>query len=222
MGNFVSRLNCIRQKEGSLSDKELRSVREVISALRENVEEIGHGWLFRPGPAMHHQIVSEMVLALEKSQPRHVERLLNDGFRIETAQALLIYLNKRGQPLVPEYIQSLALDAPDDIAPEVIATDVLGLMKQDVPEKRLELLILLLNLLNTVIKYSPSDELRGSTLPLSMLPLFFNIQNQHVQDWRKIVTIFVELIRKAATETEETITTRESSFSNESADSRYS
>lgn len=67
-------------------------------------------------------------------------------------------------------------DAPDDIAPEVIATDVLGLMKQDVPEKRLELLILLLNLLNTVIKYSPSDELRGSTLPLSMLPLFFNIQ----------------------------------------------
>lgn len=56
-----------------------------------------------------------------------------------------------------------------------MATDVIGLMKQELPLKRLGLASDLLHLLDTVIKFSPADELRGNTLPISMLPLFFNI-----------------------------------------------
>lgn len=67
-------------------------------------------------------------------------------------------------------------DDTGNVPAEVIATDILGLMKQELPEKQLTLNTLLLYLLDMVIKYSPSDELRGNTLPISMLPLFFDIQ----------------------------------------------
>ncbi|CAH0554694.1 unnamed protein product [Brassicogethes aeneus] len=216
MGKIISRLNCMRQSKGILNDKELSAVRSVITALQANVEEIGHGWLFRPGPALHHQIVNEMVHYLQRGNGRPVSQMLQDGFRVEAAQALVIFLNRKTQCLLPDYIQALALDAPASVLPEMVATDVLGLIKQDLPTKRLELILLLLRLLDTVIKYSPADELRGSTLPLSMLPLFFNITNSHISDWRRIVTIFVELIRQGQNEANpnNTYSSGESSYTN--------
>ncbi|VEN60214.1 unnamed protein product, partial [Callosobruchus maculatus] len=98
---------------------------------------------------------------------------------------------------VREIVTSLRSNDNGSVPPEIIATDVLGLLKQELSAKHLALTSLLLNLLDTVIKVSPADELRGNTLPTSMLPLFFNIQNQHMSEWRRIATIFVEVIRQA-------------------------
>lgn len=66
-------------------------------------------------------------------------------------------------------------DDAGNVPVEVVALDVIGLMKQELPSKQLQLASELLHLLDTVIKFSPADELRGNTLPISMLPLFFNI-----------------------------------------------
>ncbi|CAH1966181.1 unnamed protein product [Acanthoscelides obtectus] len=124
--------------------------------------------------------------------------MLQAGWRLEASQALYIFLTRLQQPLIPHSIQSLVLDDNGNVPPEIIATDVLGLLKQELSENHLALTSLLLNLLDNVIKVSPADELRGNTLPTSMLPLFFNVQNRHISEWRRIATIFVEVIRHAS------------------------
>lgn len=118
--------------------------------------------------------------------------MLDAGWRIEASQALYMFLARMQTPLIPHSIQRLVLgmefnffffyifllfsiDDPGNVPVEIVATDVIGLMKQDLPRKQLQLASDLLHLLDTVIKFSPADELRGNTLPISMLPLFFNI-----------------------------------------------
>lgn len=64
----------------------------------------------------------------------------------------------------------------DNVIPEVVASDVLGLIGEELPGRHKALIGLILDLLDCSIKQSPSDELRGHTLPVSMLPLFFNIE----------------------------------------------
>lgn len=49
-------------------------------------------------------------------------------------------------------------------------------MKEELPANHLLLSAMLFDLLDAVIKSSPADELRGNTLPISMLPLFFTVQ----------------------------------------------
>nr|CAI5867474.1 unnamed protein product [Callosobruchus analis] len=124
--------------------------------------------------------------------------MLQAGWRLEASQALYLFLTRLQQPLIPRTIQSLVLDDNGNVPPEIIATDVLGLLKQELSAKHLALTSLLLNLLDTVIKVSPADELRGNTLPTSMLPLFLTYRNQHMSEWRRIATIFVEVIRQAS------------------------
>ncbi|KAJ8917853.1 hypothetical protein NQ315_010766 [Exocentrus adspersus] len=184
-------------KTDIITDASLEAVRELVTALRNNVQLLGQGWVFRVGVAVHQGVVQEILSAIHKGQTRTIRSMLDAGWRLESAQALYIFLSNLGKPLVPDSIQALVLQNDDNIPVDVVATDVLGLIQQELPEKHLQLITILLNLLDTVIKFSPADELRGNTLPISMLPLFFNIQSQHMQEWRRIVTIFVELIRKA-------------------------
>lgn len=75
----------------------------------------------------------------------------------------------------------------------MVALDVIGLMKQELPSKQLQLASELLHLLDTVIKFSPADELRGNTLPISMLPLFFNIDVSCIK-FQLYINIFRSLL----------------------------
>ncbi|KAJ8946891.1 hypothetical protein NQ318_008247 [Aromia moschata] len=189
-------LGCCGEKD-IITDSSLDAIRELVIVLRTNVQVIGHGWVFRAGAAIHQGVVQEILTAIRKGSTTTVRSMLEAGWRLESAQALYLFLTSLPRPLVPQSIQALVLDDAGNVPVDVVATDVLGLMKQELPNKHLKLISLLLNLLDTVIKFSPADELRGNTLPISMLPLFFNIQTQHMQEWRRIVTIFVELIRQA-------------------------
>ncbi|XP_017779178.1 PREDICTED: uncharacterized protein LOC108564592 [Nicrophorus vespilloides] len=102
------------------------------------------------------------------------------------------------KPLIPLHIQALVLD-PDNrsVNPEVVAQDALGLIMQEVAGRQLRLVQHILDLLHHVLKYTPTDELAGCNVPISMMPVFFNLQAEHISQWRRVATIFVELIRYA-------------------------
>ncbi|KAJ8975450.1 hypothetical protein NQ317_000699, partial [Molorchus minor] len=193
---------CCGEKD-IITDSRLAAVRELIVILRENVQLTGQGWAFRGGAAVHQGVVQEILTAIRKGTTTTVRNILEAGWRLEAAQALYLFLTGLPRPLIPQSIQALVLDDSNgNISADVVATDVLGLLKQELPNKHIKLISLLLNLLDTIVKFSPADELRGNTLPIVMLPLFFNIQTQHMQEWRRIVTIFVELIRQASQQLE--------------------
>jgi len=61
---------------------------------------------------------------------------------------------------------------------QVIAQDALGLIRQDVGGRHGELLIDILDLLRYLTLSGPPSEcseLRGSPLPIALLPVFFNL-----------------------------------------------
>lgn len=60
--------------------------------------------------------------------------------------------------------------------PEVVARDVLGLLEDEIKGRQMILLQCILDLLNHVLKYTPTDELSGSTVPIYMMPIFFNLR----------------------------------------------
>lgn len=62
------------------------------------------------------------------------------------------------------------------VAPELIAQDILGLLRQELNGRHLILLIAVLDLLYYSLRCSPADELAGCSVPISMLPIFFNMQ----------------------------------------------
>lgn len=67
-------------------------------------------------------------------------------------------------------------DENPGVSAEVIAQDILGLLRQDVAGRHEQLLVSILDLLNNILKHSPTDELRGCNIPITMLPIFFNMQ----------------------------------------------
>ncbi|CAH1185211.1 unnamed protein product [Phyllotreta striolata] len=192
-----SHFQCFGKKE-YITEKSLHAVREIIVALRSNVQIISHGWMFRAGAALNQTAVQELNAALEKGDVAKVRSMLESGWRLEASQALYTYLTRMEEPLIPLSIQSLVLgDENENVDVEIIVADVLGLMKEELPANQLLLAAMLFELLDAVIKSSPADELRGNTLPISLLPLFFTVQTQHINEWRRIVTVFVEMIRQA-------------------------
>ncbi|XP_066248170.1 uncharacterized protein [Euwallacea similis] len=199
---FISRLkftSCIgcEQKE-IITENSLEAVREIVTYLR-NIRVIRNAWLFREEGIAHQGIVSEIVAAIVNGSSRTVRSILEAGWRLEASQALYNFLSRLKQPLIPISIQSLVLDNNNDnVTPEVVAADVLGLIREDLSERHIKLIGLILHLLDCSMKLSPADELRGHMLPISMLPIFFNIENYHfMHEWRRILSIFVELIRQA-------------------------
>ncbi|XP_060528293.1 uncharacterized protein LOC132703181 [Cylas formicarius] len=183
-----------------VGEESLEAVEEIVMALRRNAHVLGHGWVFRAEAGIHDGVVNEIVEAIENGSAGSIRSMLEAGWRFEAAQALYVFLTRIEQPLIPVSIQSLVLDNNNaNIPPEMVASDVLGLIKEQLPPTHIRLLALILHLLDCSIKLSPADELRGHTLPVSMLPVFFNIQNHHLmREWRRIITIFVEIIRQAS------------------------
>ncbi|XP_050310576.1 uncharacterized protein LOC126746385 [Anthonomus grandis grandis] len=200
MGNLLSGFKqCLRCSEKDiLTENSLEAVREIITVLR-NVRFPGNRWLLQVGDGLAHQgIVNEIVVCIENGSVRTVRNMLDAGWRLEASHALYVYLTRLKKSLIPEHIQSLALDNDNgNISPEVVAGDILGLIQDNLTSRHKTFLGLLLQLMDNNIKLSPADELRGRTLPVSMLPLFFNIENYHfMHEWRRILAIFVELIKQ--------------------------
>ncbi|KAH1014232.1 hypothetical protein HUJ04_003096 [Dendroctonus ponderosae] len=189
-------INCTHRD--IVSENSLEAIREIVSSLR-NARTLGNGWLFRGEGIAHQGVVNEIVAYIEHGSSRSVRTMLEAGWRLESSQALYTYLTRLNQPLIPFSIQSLVLDASNiDVTPEIVASDVLGLIREELSSRHKVLIGLILHLLDCSIKLSPADELRGHTLPVSLLPLFFNIENYHfMHEWRRILAIFVELIRQA-------------------------
>lgn len=123
-------------------------------------------------------------------------RVAEEGLVAEGAAALQYFLAmKLKKPLIPQYIQALALglnfkifkglkyilfflDESPGVSAEIIAQDILGLLRQDVTGRHAILLLSILDFLNSILKYSPTDELRGCSAPIGMLPIFFDMQVQ--------------------------------------------
>lgn len=74
------------------------------------------------------------------------------------------------------YLKIYFSDIRDDVQPDVVARDILGLIRQDVKGRHLVLIVILLDLLRIVRLAAVGDELAGSDLPITMLPIFFNLQ----------------------------------------------
>lgn len=74
------------------------------------------------------------------------------------------------------YCYFVSKDAPNDIQPEIVASDMLGLIAQDVTGRHLTLLTSLLDFMAYVRKYSTHSELTESDIHIIMLPVFFNLQ----------------------------------------------
>ncbi|XP_066141334.1 uncharacterized protein [Euwallacea fornicatus] len=202
MGKLFSKLkftSCVGCEQNEIiTENSLEAVREIVTYLR-NIRVIRNGWLFREEGVAHQDVVGEIVAAIVSGSSRTVHSMLEAGWSLEASQALYNFLSRLKQPLIPISIQSLVLDNNNDnVNPEVVAADVLGLIREDLSERHIRLIGLILHLLDSSMKLSPADELRGHMLPVSMLPIFFNVENYHfMHEWRRILSIFVELIRQA-------------------------
>lgn len=121
-----------------------------------------------------------------------LSRIREQGWVAEAATALQCFLAvKLKKPLIPPYIQALALgmwqlskegkltdfsDESPGVPAEIIAQDILGLLRQDLTGRHEVLLLTILDLLHSIVKCSPTDELRGCSVPIVMLPIFFDMQ----------------------------------------------
>ncbi|KAB0795644.1 hypothetical protein PPYR_12483 [Photinus pyralis] len=198
MGN---RINRILHKQ-IISARSLTAVQEVVRFLKRHLHrrDIFHG-------AVNENRVRKITVELRRGGSG-LSHLLRQGWVLESAAALHRFLRNLKKPLVPPHIQALALDENPGVSPEVVAQDVLGLVKQDVKGRQYHLVSSVLDFLYCVLKETPTDELTGCSVPITMIPIFFNIQTNDLRHWRRIATVFVEIIRMAPTElnllTEET------------------
>lgn len=77
----------------------------------------------------------------------------------------------------------------------MVAQDILGLLKEEVSDRHEILLTEVFDLLYNVMKYATTDELNGSNMPITLLPIFFHLKLEHMPYWRRVAMIFVEIIR---------------------------
>ncbi|EFN85656.1 hypothetical protein EAI_04436 [Harpegnathos saltator] len=142
---------------------------------------------------------------------RHILNSLKKGHKprfeksnrsaLECAAALQIFLSRLKKPIMPQHVQELILADNPGVEVQVIAQDALGLIKQDVGGRHGELLIDVLDLLRHLTLSGPPSEcseLRGSPLPIALLPVFFNLSSGDLIKWKQVAARFSELITEAA------------------------
>ncbi|CAG9773944.1 unnamed protein product [Ceutorhynchus assimilis] len=185
-----------------ISENSLEVITEIVYALRENARLYRNfGWFcllqVRESDGHLNLEMANQILTMIENGSAPANRMISAWNR-EAAFALYQYL-RANQPLIPESIQSIVLDNNNcNINPEIVAADVLGLIDEELHHRQKTLLWLLFQLFDCGIKVSPADELGGNTWPVSTLPLFFNLEDhRYLNDWRRILMIFVEMIRQA-------------------------
>lgn len=191
MGNSITRYHLdilFSRNRDIISEKALRAVVIVINYLKQNADNI---LLFRTSG--NPDRMRRIAIAISRGSD-HIRNILETESALEIAAGLQYFLIRLKKPLIPSHIQALALDVEEGIQPELVAYDILGLIRQDIKERHLVLIVLLLDLMRIVRMSSVGDELAGSGIPVTMLPIFFNLQVSHIPKWRTIATIFVEMI----------------------------
>ncbi|XP_029158718.1 uncharacterized protein LOC114930990 isoform X3 [Nylanderia fulva] len=187
-----------RQDTGDdiISQKSLDAVKELIHFLKEHARVEG---LFRR--AGRRELRQYILNSLKKGHKPHFEDPNNVA--LECAAALQIFLSHLKKPIMPQHVQELILADNPGIEAQVIAQDALGLIRQDVGGRHGELLIDVLDLLRHLTLAGPPSEcseLRGSPLPIALLPVFFNLLPGDLIRWKQVAARFNELITEAATQ----------------------
>ncbi|XP_076378023.1 uncharacterized protein LOC117224062 [Megalopta genalis] len=175
-----------------ISKKSLQSVRETIIFLKEHARVEG---LFRRGG--RRELRTRILNSLKRGEKPHFG---NNNAALECAAALQLYLGHLKKPVMPQHVQELLLADNPGVTAHVIARDALGLIRQDVGGRHGELLAELLDLLRHLTLSGPPSErseLRGSPLPIALLPVFFTLTPADLLKWKQVATRFSELITEA-------------------------
>ncbi|XP_044753133.1 uncharacterized protein LOC123312738 [Coccinella septempunctata] len=181
-----------------LSEKSLRAVEELVMLLKGYVH---NNWIFRPRPHINSFSVEEKVYhALRKGNKRSLHRLVTRDRAEDGVSGLQIFLTKLKQPIIPQFIQALAVDENKGITADIVAVDMLGLMRQNLLPRHLRLITTIFDLLHCAVRNTHTDELKGSAVPLSMLPIFFQLEDLNIPRWRRLVSVLMEMIRLAPTQ----------------------
>ncbi|XP_032686837.1 uncharacterized protein LOC116851494 isoform X2 [Odontomachus brunneus] len=188
--------NSKRQDVGDdiISQKSLDAVKGLIHFLKKHARVEG---LFRR--AGRRKLRRHILNSLKKGHKPHFEDSNNSA--LECAAALQIFLSRLKKPIMPQHVQELILADNPGVEAQVIAQDALGLIKQDVGGRHGELLNDILDLLRHLTLSGPSSEcseLRGSPLPIVLLPVFFNLSSGDLIKWKQVAARFSELITEAA------------------------
>ncbi|XP_011697468.1 PREDICTED: uncharacterized protein LOC105455671 isoform X2 [Wasmannia auropunctata] len=184
-----------RQDTGDdiISQKSLDVVKVLIHFLKKHARVEG---LFRR--AGRREVRRHILNSLKKGHKPHFE---NSNAALECAAALQIFLSRLKKPIMPQHVQELILADNPGVEAQVIAQDALGLIRQDVGGRHGELLIHVLDLLRHLTLSGPPSEcseLRGSPLPVALLPVFFNLSPDDLIRWKQVAARFSELITEAA------------------------
>ncbi|XP_076756310.1 uncharacterized protein LOC143426615, partial [Xylocopa sonorina] len=175
-----------------ISKKSLQAVKLIINFLKEHAREEG---LFRR--AGRRDLRRRILNSLKKGEKPH---LGNNNVALECAAALQLFLSHLKKPVMPQHIQQLLLADNPGVTTRMIATDALGLIRQDVGGRHGELLAGLLDLLRHLTLSGPPSErseLRGSPLPIALLPVFFTLTPADLVKWKQVAARFSELITEA-------------------------
>ncbi|XP_077268818.1 uncharacterized protein LOC143900890 isoform X1 [Temnothorax americanus] len=188
--------NSKRQDAGDdiISQKSLDVVKVLIHFLKEHARVEG---LFRR--AGRCDVRRHILNSLKKGHKPHFEDSNNAA--LECAAALQIFLSHLKKPIMPQHVQELILADNPGVEDQVIAQDALGLIRQDVGGRHGELLTHVLDLLRHLTLSGPPSEcseLRGSPLPVALLPVFFNLSPGDLIRWKQVAARFSELITEAA------------------------
>ncbi|CAD1477797.1 unnamed protein product, partial [Heterotrigona itama] len=190
-----------------ISKKSLQSVKQIINFLKERKISTGQRelvfWfqdareegLFRR--AGRRDLRRRILNSLKKGEKPH---LGNNDAALECAAALQLFLSHLKKPVMPHHVQQLLLADNPGVTAHMIAKDALGLIRQDVGGRHGELLAGLLDLLRHLTLSGPPSErseLRGSPLPIALLPVFFTLTPADLVKWKQVATRFNELITEA-------------------------
>ncbi|XP_022918528.1 uncharacterized protein [Onthophagus taurus] len=193
MGN----IHCFRGlcKKDIIKDKSLDGIKLTIEHLKENLRrDVRTRDLFRA--SRHDGRIKHIANEIGKGG-KSVNKVLEDCTLREVAAGLQFYLISLKKPLIQPQIQALALDENPGVPPETIAQDILGLLKDSLEGNHANLIEAILDLLYSVVTCAPADELAGCCVPVSMLPIFFQLRTEHITQWRRVAMIFVEMIKLA-------------------------
>ncbi|KAH0952710.1 hypothetical protein HN011_008683 [Eciton burchellii] len=177
-----------------ISQKSLDAVKGLIHFLKEHARVEG---LFRR--AGRRELRQYILNSLKKGHKPHFEDPSNAA--LECAAALQIFLSHLKKPIMPQHVQELILADNPGVEAQIIAQDALGLIRQDVSGRHGELLTDILDLLRHLTLSGPPSEcseLRGSPLPVILLPVFFNLSPSDLIRWKQVAARFSELITEAA------------------------
>ncbi|XP_061934722.1 uncharacterized protein LOC107996511 isoform X1 [Apis cerana] len=175
-----------------ISKKSLQTVKQIINFLKEHAREEG---LFRR--AGRRDLRRRILNSLKKGEKPH---LGNNDAALECAAALQLFLCHLKKPVMPQHVQQLLLADNPGVTAHMIARDALGLIRQDVGGRHGELLAGLLDLLRHLTLSGPPSErseLRGSPLPIALLPVFFTLTPADLVKWKQVAARFSELITEA-------------------------